>query len=515
MLILRIESIQQRIILKLMKKLLSISIFALLTSSYIGQTETDVYRYSSTHFGGTARYNGMAGAFGAVGADFSVLGTNPAGMGRYRESDFSFTPALNLSNTTTSHNGYETVDSKENFNINNIGIVGVSKANPESATLWRAVQFGFGYNKLKNFHNRYTITGVDTTSFSQVLAFQGYGETEEALYNQTSSPFMASPAYNAWLIDPMDGSGGKEIYSTQMYVDSIEQEHSVVQKGSLGEWSFAMSGNYNDKLYIGGSVNLQRFNFTEEKTHKETSLVDSTEINDFTYSEYLNTQGRGINLKLGAIFLPTKWLRIGVAYHTPTAYYNVRDNWSTSVETNFKDTSGIRPVNNYAESPNGSFLYKMRTPSRIIGSLAFVIKKKGMISVDYELANYTTGKLLAHRESGDSYSFESENASVTQNLVAVNNIKIGGEYRITNLWMIRAGVAYYQNGYNAEYVSQTDPLMTYAGGFGYHAKTFYFDVAYTLSKSVEDYYMYDPILTSNTVISKSSTNIMATIGFKF
>jgi hypothetical protein len=498
-----------------MKKLLSITILSFLTSILIGQTETDVYRYSSTHFGGTARYNGMAGAFGAVGADFSVVGTNPAGMGRYRESDFSFTPSLNLSSTSTLHNGNETFDSKENFNINNIGIVGVSKANPESPTLWRAVQFGFGYNKLKNFHNRYTISGVDSTSFSQVLAFQGYGLTEESLYNQTSSPFMASPAYNAWLIDPVDGSGGKETYTTQMYVDSIYQEHSVVQKGSLGEWSFAVSGNYNDKFYIGGSVNLQRFNFYEEKTHTETSLIDSTAINDFTYMEYLTTQGRGINLKVGAIYLPTKWLRIGFAYHTPTAFYNVRDQWSTSVETNFRDTSGGRPQYSLAESPNGSFLYKMRTPSRMLGSVAFVIKKKGMISIDYELTNYTNGRLFAHRESGDSYSFDAENARVSENFVAVNNIKVGGEYRITNLWMIRAGVAYYQNGYNADYVSQTDPFITYAGGFGYRSKNFYFDMAYTLSKSKEDYYMYDPILTSNTVISKASSNIMATVGFKF
>ncbi len=497
-----------------MKNLLLISSFLIATAS-VAQTETEVLRYSSTHFGGTARYNSVAGAFGAVGADFSVLSTNPAGMGRYRESDFSFTPTLNLSSTSTLHNGNETIDSKENFNINNIGIVGVSKANPESATLWRAVQFGFGYNKLKNFHNRYQISGVDSTSFSQVLAFEGSGATEDELYYQTQSPFMASPAYNAWLIDPIDGSGGKENYTTQMYVDSIYQEHSVVQTGSLGEWSFGVSGNYNDKVYIGASVNLQRFKFSEEKNHKETSLIDSTAIIDFTYTEYLETQGRGVNLKVGAIFLPTKWLRVGLAYHTPTAYYNVRDQWYTTVTTNFKDTSGFRGTYNEGQSPNGSFLYKMRTPSRILGSVAVVVKKKGMISLDYELADYTTGRLNAHRESGDSYAFGTENEKVTENFVRVNNIKVGGEYRVTNLWMIRGGVAYYQNGYNPDVVSQTTPTMTYAGGFGYRSKTFYIDLAYTLTKSTEDYYMYDPILVSNTVISKSSSNILATIGFKF
>jgi long-subunit fatty acid transport protein len=480
------------------------------------QNEEDVLRYSNTDFGGTARYNSMAGAFGAVGADFSVLSTNPAGMARYRESDFSFTPTLNLSSSNSLHNGNTTYNSKENFNINNIGIVGVSKANPESPTLWRAVQFGFGYNKLKNFHNRFSISGTDSTSFSQVLAANAYGATEEDLFNNVVSPFMAGPAYTAWLIDPVDGSGGKESYTTQMYVDSIYQEHNTVQTGSLGEWSFAMSGNYNDKIYIGGSVNFQRFRFGQEKTHTETSLIDTTHIIDFTYIENLETQGRGINLKVGAIFLPMKWLRLGIAYHTPTAYYNVRDRWSSSVETNFRDTNSFRTDFNYqAYSPNGSFLYKMRTPSRILGSVAFVIKKKGMLSIDYELVNYGNGHLAAHRESGDRYTFDIENETVQENFISVGNIRLGGEYRVTNLWMIRGGAAYYPSAYKSDYVSQTTPKMTYAGGFGYRGKEFYFDIAYTLTKSQEDYYMYDPILVSNSLINRSSSNIMATIGFKF
>jgi long-subunit fatty acid transport protein len=488
----------------------------LISTTLLGQTETDLMRYSSTHFGGSARYNGVAGAFGAVGADLSVMGTNPAGMARYRESELSFTPSITLSNVNTLHNGVNTFDSRENLNINSIGIVGVSKAHSNSTSKWRAAQFGFGYNKLMNFNTDYKISGLDSNSFSQVLAAQGYGATEDDLYNYNVSPFMAAPAYMAWLIDPMNGFGGKEAFTTQMYVDSIQKEHSVRQKGSLGEWSFAVSGNYNEKLYIGGSINFQRFSYTEEKTHTEYSLIDTTSLSDFTYSEYLNTEGRGINLKLGAIYLPTKWLRLGLSYHSPTAYYKMTDRWNTSVETNFRNTTLDRPQrNNFAESPRGSFLYKMRTPSRIMGSVAFVIKKKGLISVDYEMVNYSNGSLRSHSGAGSGYQFEFENEKVIQNFVASSNIRLGAEYRITNLWMLRGGVAYYQNGYNPEVVSQTTPRMTYAGGIGYRARDFYFDFAYTLTKSTEDYYMYDPILVSNALIQKRMVNLIATIGFKF
>ncbi|MCK4360276.1 MAG: hypothetical protein KAV70_00910, partial [Bacteroidales bacterium] len=47
----------------------------------LSQNSVDALRYSKITFGGTARYMGMCGAFGALGADFSVLSTNPAGIG--------------------------------------------------------------------------------------------------------------------------------------------------------------------------------------------------------------------------------------------------------------------------------------------------------------------------------------------------------------------------------------------------------------------------------------------------
>ena len=38
---------------------------------------------------GTARYVGMGGAMEALGADISTIGTNPAGLGLFRQSKIS------------------------------------------------------------------------------------------------------------------------------------------------------------------------------------------------------------------------------------------------------------------------------------------------------------------------------------------------------------------------------------------------------------------------------------------
>lgn len=484
-----------------------------LTTMLFGQNEEDVYRYSQLQFGGSARSQGVAGAFGAVGADFSVLSTNPAGMGRYRESDFSFSPTLNFSSNQTTFRGNITLDNKQNFNFNNIGIVGVSKASAESPSMWRAVQFGFGYNKLANFNNRYTIEGVSNNSLSKVLAVNGFFIDELDLNKQ--QPFGAGPAYSAWLIDPYDASG-KTIYTTQMYVDSVFHSHRVTSKGGIGEWAFALSGNYNEKLYVGGSLGFQKINYQRETNHSEASLIDTTSLSSFTYTEKLKTTGNGVNLKLGVIFLPIKSIRIGLAYHTGTNYYNMVNNYNTIVETNFNTITLERNQYNYkASSPLGVFRYKMKTPNRLLGSLAIVVKKKGLISIDYEHLDYRKGLLKKHPYSNDNYTFTSENEKVKTSFKQAGNLRIGAEYRLTNLVMLRGGVARLQNGYIPELLTQTKPTMMYSFGFGYRSKYFYFDAAYTLTQTQQDYYMYDPYLVNNTQINRNISNIYTTVGFKF
>ena len=106
-----------------------------------GQTEEDALRYSFLDFGGTARYNSVAGAFGALGADLSVLSVNPAGMARFKSSEWSITPQIGLQNSTTQFTGNDATNGHESFVIGNLGVVGVIKAAQESPTLWKSIQF--------------------------------------------------------------------------------------------------------------------------------------------------------------------------------------------------------------------------------------------------------------------------------------------------------------------------------------------------------------------------------------
>ncbi|MEI6748171.1 MAG: hypothetical protein WCM93_03325, partial [Bacteroidota bacterium] len=127
-----------------MKRIL---IFITLSASVLSlnaQNEVDALRYSRLSVVGTARYSGLGGAFGALGADFSTLSVNPAGIGLYRSSDFSITPSLNMGSTSSVYLGEKGQDSHLNFNLGNVGFVSVMDAgNPKTSSI-RKVMFGFG-----------------------------------------------------------------------------------------------------------------------------------------------------------------------------------------------------------------------------------------------------------------------------------------------------------------------------------------------------------------------------------
>ncbi len=72
--------------------------FATLTQA---QTLDDALRYSENFPLGTARSLGVSNSMSALGADYSAVSSNPAGLAAFRRNDFSLT----LGSLTTGSNG--------------------------------------------------------------------------------------------------------------------------------------------------------------------------------------------------------------------------------------------------------------------------------------------------------------------------------------------------------------------------------------------------------------------------
>ncbi|MDR0738411.1 MAG: hypothetical protein LBF39_04985, partial [Prevotellaceae bacterium] len=108
---------------------------------------------SQTQYEGSARFTAMGGAFAALGGEFTTLSINPAGIGVYRNSEFTFSLAFNHGNTDAGYLGNTVNDSYAKLSVNNLGIVfGGIRANEGLVSF----NWGVGYNKLHTVTNRRT-----------------------------------------------------------------------------------------------------------------------------------------------------------------------------------------------------------------------------------------------------------------------------------------------------------------------------------------------------------------------
>ena len=88
-----------------------VAIVASISNTY-AQYASDALRFSQTNYGSTSRFKGMGGAQIGVGGDMSSLGGNPAGLGLFTKSEFSFTPEFNQNNASADYLSQNTSTTK-------------------------------------------------------------------------------------------------------------------------------------------------------------------------------------------------------------------------------------------------------------------------------------------------------------------------------------------------------------------------------------------------------------------
>ena len=386
-------------------------------------------------------------------------------------------------------------DYKYNVNFSNAGLV-LSYYEPETKPAWKGISFGFGYNRLNNFHNRISMSGKNSSNSLLDLYIadaQGNGTDTSSM-----DPFSTQLALYSGSIFSDTSTG---IYYHHMQgTYGQEQSKSVTTSGSMGETVFSLGGNYNDKLYLGATIGIPHIRYHESSSYTETA--DTNALNGFQSFE-LNqdsrTTGVGFNLKFGMIYKPIDWIRVGGAIHTPS-YFEMHDDWSSDMTTRFSSGSYS------SESPTGLYDYSLVTPMRTIGSLGFVIKKMGLIGIDYEFVDYPSATLRSSK-----YKYINENKAIRNKYVEGSNIRFGTEWRLQPL-SIRAGMAYYSSPFKQ---NGAGSRIDYSAGIGFREENFFLDFAFVLSQASENYYFYDASITSPSMNDSKSSRILMTLGFKF
>ncbi|HPE55845.1 MAG TPA: hypothetical protein P5514_08375 [Bacteroidales bacterium] len=483
-----------------------ISSLVLISSWSFAQNDIDALRYSSTTFGGTARYMSMGGAFGSLGADFSSLSTNPAGIGLFTKSELTITPSFYIGSTKSTYNGIDAKDVQYNFNLSNAGFV-LSSPTSSGTSVFKRFQFGFGVNRINNFNDRQLMEGYNSMNsitdtyvdFANGISYIDLEDDPNGNY-----AFDLSPAWYAYMIDTIAGSGGYEYYPAVPAGSNLYQRLEKNTWGSMNEMVLSFGTSVSDRLYLGATLGFPYIRYFEELSYteidKDGSIDDFSELRQYNK---LTTTGSGFNFKFGMILKATDWLRLGGSVHTPTWYDNMSDSWYSEYSTQFDNGDSY-----FKRSPIGNYNYRLETPWRAMGSASLLFFRSWIISTEYEYIDYTSAKL---RSPG--YSFYDENRDIQNKYRPTHNFRLGTELRVDAMYY-RLGAAYYMSPYNNDINNAERFYLT--GGLGVRDKNFFLDIAYAHSMSNYNYYMYSsPNVVPEPVDNKSFTdNIVLTLGFR-
>ena len=195
---------------------------------------------------------------------------------------------------------------------------------------------------------------------------------------------------------------------------------------------------------------------------------------------------------------------MGLAYHSPTNFYHMSESYNTTVSSFFDNGDNF-----VSHSPQGLFDYKLTTPQRFIGSLAFIIGTRGFISGEYEAVDYSQSN---YRSSfpGD---FVDANNTIHAIYRSTGNLRIGAEYKLDNI-SLRGGYALYGSPY-ADKIND-GARTSYTFGLGFRSDSFFLDLATVLTYASEKYYFYQLENKINPVVNKThNQTYVMTMGIRF
>ena len=421
-----------------MKKLYLAS--ALLCFGYFLNAQTLGYNdigvlFSKENINGTARYNAMSGAFGALGGDLSAMDINPAGAAVFLNSEFSV--SFNNRNTKTIADFYGNKSQFENdfTNLSQAGGVFVFRGFTNSSE-WSNIALGFNYSIANDFENFWIAEG--NSGFAPLTDFY---DPFPAVYGITEGQYFEN------------------------FTD-----------GKNSKYSFTFAAQHNDNLYLGASVTTYDIEHYQRTLIEEFNNDGNGNTLDLSSRQELLTYGNGVSFNLGVISKPSENVRLGLAYQSPVWYNLSEDFVEFDDEVYFSDTN--ETITDF--SGTNSFDYNLRTPSKLTGSFAYIFGNNGLLSVDYTYKNYSNIKL-------SNANFVAENQAFDTDLESAGELRIGSEWRFDN-FSLRGGYhlenSPYKNAVNS------DNIEGFSLGAGYKFRGGKIDFSYQRATNTAPYNFY-------------------------
>ena len=483
------------------------------------QNATDVFRYSQQFNLGTARSQGVGGAFGAVGADYSSTYLNPAGLGLYRRNDFHLSAAITTNFASGRFLGATETDNRTNFNIPSFGLV-LTKVNTgltgDAKKGIVSYNFAFGHNRADNYQQNIFMQGRNSTNSITDFYIQ---QSDGIAFNDIDAPGreaeFSSLAWRAYLTDTADNS--TSYYSPWLFGDSVYsllQSQKITRRGAKDEYNINAAINIGDLVYLGAGlvfVNI-RHQFTHEFTESDPNKTVSNSLGSRYNSSSLtidnNTSGNGVLGRFGVIIRPFDYFRFGVSAQTRMRV-DMTDDYS------YRVTSDIANFGRYdVSSPELTSNYEVITPARYMASASVIIPSVGFVSADFEMVDYGSGRLTSEN------SFSEANQIVRRTYGEAYVLRLGTELKLDDNYRFRAGYSAQSNPYkNTPAGVNADDLtvQSFSAGLGYTQGKEYLDFAavYTRFNQFESPYTLSNGGQPIGNVKNTNLNFVITYGQRF
>lgn len=486
-----------------MKKTITLSLLAIATAAVAQDTYQSAV-LTEKDLNGTARYVGMGGAMEALGADISTMGTNPAGIGLFRKSQGTLTFGTQ---SVTGNDAMYYNPTKTKLSFDQAGFV---MTVPTSEVSF--LNFGFNYHKSRNFNSILSTSGSLRNASQNKLS---YIKDKLGVFANENTYSQVDDLYD-YVLNGIVGEDGKMKEHFAEYYHANGYDMQQVEEGYAGAYDFNVSGNLNNRVYLGLTVGIEDIHYKSYSIYSETLLAtdDRTPLGDIMIDDFRHITGTGFNIKAGAIIRPveTSPFRIGAYIHTPTWYSLTTSNYTTMYNNLPKE------YGNYDKMTDQETLdFKLNTPWLFGVSLGHTVGQDFAFGATYEYSDYSN---LDNRYiDGGYYDYygsycESSSSDVAMNrnteetLKGVHTIKVGAEAKITPQVAVRVGYNYVSPKYSTDgykdvsinsqgvYSSSRTDYINWQGinrvtaGFGYAAGKFSADFAIKYTTTKGEYYPF-------------------------
>ena len=477
-----------------MIKRISLVAFLSLGAMYYAQDASVIKNtaevYSGSNFGGTAKFNSMAGSMGALGGDLSAITVNPAGTGVFITGDVSATLAVQGNKNNSNLFGKSFESSYNNTNLGQVG--GVVSFETNSNSPWQFVNLAFNYS---------------TKNLEDYVQTPGNSSIKEAVQYE---------------------SGGNTVNDFLVY-----NGHAYDRTGTASNLNVSLGGNYENKIYVGAGLNFKTAEL-EQSDFFQLQLQNLGEYANYhkQYTPYRESSN-GFSASVGIIGKINNNIRLGAAIESPT-FWNL-----TRTYTEYGQNSSDAWVSDIFDETR-----KLTTPMKLTLSGALVASKNFAVNIDYTLG-VTKPKYKvegsAEQQLNDYFSSDYKNTS---------DLRIGAEYRVAG-FRLRGGYGIEANPFDASSLKSFNSTgnsvtnsysslflgkrQTLAGGLGYDFKSFYVDAGVQNITATYDNPFFggeyavtayngfsvingDGVDNSTSIVSEvknTKTNFFVTVGWKF